>query len=44
MFNSVSLLLICLNEEKVINSICKGLKDSNYDELLIVDGGSLIKQ
>ena len=43
MFNSVSLLLICLNEEKVINSCLMSLKDSNYDELVIVDGGSTDK-
>lgn len=43
MKNSVSLLLICLNEEAVIDDCLKSLKYSKYDELVIVDGGSTDK-
>lgn len=43
MKDKISLLLICLNEESVIDFCLKSLKYSNYNELIVVDGGSTDK-
>lgn len=41
--NSISVVLICLNDEKCIEDMLKSITRSSYFELIVVDGGSADK-